>query len=241
MSGEVAPVEVLREVETNRVALEKMLKEAQKTKEDIGVSYENAQTYINYLKTQEQSLNAIVKQIEPLGGGRLRQSALVGKYFLKVAGISMAFSLLWDSVDYAITGNEKKQEDMVPRAMQKAFWDVFPSPMYGMDPGKFLVSPVLPSLEHAMNYGKFSGRGLATDITSYGLNMLPFLGLIDRATGKKMAKGIVNLVVPPKEKQTPSGIKAAPIGKQTGKTKIGGKSIGSNTPDYLGMLANSRG
>ena len=198
LSNDVAPVEVLREVETNRVAMEKMLKDAKTHKEDLGLSYDQVQEYVDYLKSQEKDLNGIIAQLEPAGGSTARRYAMVGRYAAKVAGISMFFSVLWDLVDSAV-GDKDTEKNILSDAMWKAFWDISPWPVYGANPQKFFVSPVTPNLEHASVYGKFSGRGLARDVVSYGFNAVPFGGLIDRATGKRISKAVVDIVAPRKK------------------------------------------
>ena len=205
MSGDVAPVEVLRELETSRKAMEKMLSEAKRVKENLGISYGDVQRYVDYLRLQERDLNRIIQKIEPLGGSRLRRAGMVGRYVAKIAAISLGTGLLWDSVDLAIGDTQKDEKDLIATALWRAFWDVFPSPIYGMNPSKFAVSPVIPNLEHATIYGKFSGRGLSRDALSYLLGALPWVGLVERATGKRISKAALNVAFPPKEKALPKG------------------------------------
>jgi hypothetical protein len=200
LSGDVAPVEVLREVETTRRAMDKMLTEAKKYKQNLGVSHNDIQKYVDWLKVQEADLNMIVKKIEPLGETKARTVGLMMKYWAKVAAISIGFSLLWDSIDIAVFGQEDNDKNVIAKALKNAFWDVLPSPFYGLNPGRFLVSPVAPQLERTFPYGRFSPRGFAQDITSYGLSAIPFAGVIDRATGRKISKAIVDIVAPKKKK-----------------------------------------
>ena len=109
LSGDAQPVEVLREVETQRKAMETMLKRAQKFDEPIGVTRASMGQMIDHLKTQEGDLNRIIKRIEPLSGGRTRSAvALVGKYFAKVAAISVFFNLFWNSVYDAVSPAGKR-------------------------------------------------------------------------------------------------------------------------------------
>jgi hypothetical protein len=203
MSGEIESVEVLREVEGNRVALEKFLDSAKKHNENIGVRYEALQDYIDYVKKQERELNDIIKQIEPLAGSKARTARLVAKYYLKVVSISVAFSLLYDTLDNAIFGEDDNEKNIIARMIKAAALDML---TVGTNPAKFLVSPVAPNLEHAYQYGKFSGRGLARDVVSYGLNALPFAGLIDRTTGKRISKAIIDVASPPKKKSASSPV-----------------------------------
>ena len=85
------------------------------------------------------------------------------------------------------------------------FWrslsNISPIPWRGWNPVSFVQSPVIPNLADASIYGNFSGRGLARDVLSYGMNAAPFLGLVDRATGKRISKAAINFVSPPKNKR----------------------------------------
>jgi hypothetical protein len=209
MTMEVKPVEVLREVEGNRVAFEKMLKDAKKNNESLGVPYKDVQQFIDFLKGKEKELNTTIKELEQTPG-RVKNAVRISKYLTKVAAISTAFSVFWDMVDMAVYG-EDQEKNVVARSLQRAFWDILPSPFYGLNPQKFFVSPVAPNLEHAQVYGKFSGRGLTRDLISYGLNVAPFAGLADRVTGKRISKAIIDVAVPKKEKP-----KAGAVDKQYG-------------------------
>lgn len=202
LSGDAQPVEVLREVETQRKAMETMLKRARKFDEDIGISPRQMQGMIDHLKTQEGELNGIIKRIEPLSGSRVRSAVLVGKYFAKVSAISVFFNLFWNSVYDSIIPPEKDQDadERVSTALKRAFWDVLPSPFYGADPSKFLVSPVAPNFEKSAPYGHITRRGLAQDVVSYGSTVVPFAGVIDRAANRGLSRGMVNLVAPKTEK-----------------------------------------
>lgn len=202
LSGDAQPVEVLREIETQRKAMETMVKRARKFNEDLGIGSRQVQGMIEHLKTQERELNGIIKQIEPLSGSRTRSAMIVGKYFAKVAAISVFFNLFWDSVYSGIFGTEddKDADERVSGALKRAFWDVLPSPFYGADPSKFLVSPVAPNFERSAPYGRITKRGLATDVVRYGTTVIPFAGVADRASGRKLSGGIVNVLAPKKEK-----------------------------------------
>jgi len=199
LSNDVAPVEVLREVETNRVALEKMLKEAAKRKENVGIPYAKVQEYIEYLKSQETDLNGIIKQLEPMGGSTPRRAAMVGRYIAKIASISTAMSLLWDTADNLIFDDDDKEKNIVAKLIWGALSDISPIPWRGTNPVSFVQSPVIPNMANASIYGNFSTRGLARDVLSYGMNAVPFAGLIDRATGKKISKAAIDFAAPKKK------------------------------------------
>ena len=204
LSGDAQPVEVLREVEAQRSAMETMLKRAKKFNEDIGIPLRSLDSMVQHLKSQETELNGIIKRIEPLSGGRIRSAALVAKYFAKVSAISVFFNLFWNSVYSAVAGPEQKDEDtegQVSTALQKAFWDVLPTPFYGVDPSKFLVSPVAPNFERSAPYGHITRRGVARDVVSYGSSVIPFAGVIDRAVNRRLSGKVVDLVAPKKEKE----------------------------------------
>jgi hypothetical protein len=197
LSGDVTPVEVLREVETNRKALEILLKKASEFKEDVGIPKADLKAYIDFVKSREADLNAEIKTIEPLRGGRAGQLAILGRTFAKVYGLSFAFSLLWDSVD-AATGAAPEDRSLIGRAFARAFWDTEPSPFFGTDPSKFMVSPTVPNLEDAMRYGTFSWRGLTKDVVSYGLTAIPYAGIVNRASGNRISRAIVDILAPKK-------------------------------------------
>lgn len=205
LADEVEPVEVLREIENNRVAMEKMLKDAVKYKQNLGVSHTTIGEFISYLKTQETELNDIISKLEPIKG-KPRVIAQMMRYYAKVTAISMFFSLLWDTVDMVIDGDDD-EEKFIERALKRAFFDILPTPFYGTNPAKFLVSPVAPSLESTVRYGEFSKRGLTRDVVSYATNVIPFGGVIDRATGRRISGAVVDLISPkqPKPKPRPKG------------------------------------
>jgi len=203
LSRDVEPIEVLREVEVQRRAMETMLRKAVKHRENIGVPYESLRQMVDHLKTQEAELNGIVKKLEPLAGKRRGVAFLTGKYFAKVSAISVFFSLLWDSVYPAVYGEEDKKdaEERLSTALQRAFWDVLPSPFYGADPSKFFMSPVAPNLQRSAPFGKTTKRGLVTDLISYGATVTPGVGLIDRISNRRLSRGLVDVIAPKKEKE----------------------------------------
>lgn len=206
LSGDAQPVkevEVLREIETQRVAMEKMLKKARKFREDLGISHGDVAHMIDHLKTQERELNGIIKQIEPLSGGRAQSVALVAKYMAKVAAVSVFFNVFWGLLYDAIAGSEddKDAEERLSTALYKAFWDVLPTPFYGADPTKLFVGSILPNFERSASFGHITKRGLAKDIVSYGSSVIPFAGIVDRATNRKLSGALVDLAVPKKEKR----------------------------------------
>jgi hypothetical protein len=202
LSGDAQPVEVLREVEAQRRAMEVMLSRAIKFKEDIGVPHAALREMLKHLRTQEDQLNGIIKRLEPLSGGRPRAVLLTAKYFAKVAAISVFFNLFWDSVYGGLYGDDEKDaEERVSTAVKRAFWDVLPTPFYGADPSKFLVSPVAPNFERSAPFGHITRRGLARDVVSYGATVIPFAGVVDRATNRKLSNAAVDLVAPKKEKE----------------------------------------
>lgn len=203
LSGDAQPVEVLREIEAQRTAMETMVKRARKFREDLGIPLRSLETMVQHLKAQEGELNSIIKRIEPLSGGRARSGVLVGRYFAKVAAISVFFNLFWDSVYSGIAGPEKDEdaEERVSTALHRAFWDVLPSPFYGANPSKFLVSPVAPNFERSAPFGHITKRGVARDVASYGSSVIPFAGVIDRATNRRLSGAVADLVAPKKEKE----------------------------------------
>ncbi|HCX28431.1 MAG TPA: hypothetical protein DHU55_01455, partial [Blastocatellia bacterium] len=107
LSGDAQPVEVLREIEAQRTAMETMLKRARRFNEDIGIPRRNLDAMVQHLKGQEGELNSIIKRLEPLSGSRARSAVLVAKYFAKVGAISVFFNLFWNSVYSAVAGPEK--------------------------------------------------------------------------------------------------------------------------------------
>lgn len=204
LTGDAQPVEVLREIEAQRTAMEKMVSRANKFNENVGIPRGSLVEMINHLKAQENQLNGIIKRIEPLSGGRARSAVLVAKYFAKVSAISVFFNLFWNSVYSAVAGPEKKDEDaegQVSIALQKAFWDVLPTPFYGADPSKFLVSPIAPNFERSAAFGHITKRGVVRDVVSYGSSVIPFAGVVDRATNRWASGKVVDLVAPKKEKE----------------------------------------
>jgi hypothetical protein len=203
LSGDAQPVEVLREIEAQRHAMETMVKRAGKFREDVGISRRSLDSMVQHLKGQESELNAIIKRIEPLSGGRVRSAALVGKYFAKVAAISVFFNLFWNSVYSAIAGPEKDEdaEERVSTALRKAFWDVLPTPFYGANPSKFLVSPIAPNFEASASFGHVTKRGLTRDIASYGTSVIPFAGVVDRMTNRRLSGAVVDVIAPKKERE----------------------------------------
>jgi hypothetical protein len=204
LTGDAQPVEVLREIEAQRTAMEKMVQRARKFREDVGIPLRSLDSMVQHLKGQEAELNSIIKRIEPLSGGRGRSALLVGKYFSKVAAISVFFNLFWNTVYSGLVGPEKDEdaEERVSTAVQKAFWDVLPSPFYGADPTKFFASPVMPNFERSASFGHITKRGLARDVISYGSSVIPFAGVIDRATNRRASGAVVDLIAPKKEKKS---------------------------------------
>lgn len=115
----------------------------------------------------------------------------------------MFFNLFWDSVYSGIAGPEKDEdaEERVSNALQKAFWDLLPSPFYGADTSKFLVSPIAPNFERSASFGHVTKRGVVRDVVSYGSSVVPFAGVLDRASNRQLSRGLVDTLVPRKEKQ----------------------------------------
>lgn len=205
LSGEIEPVEVLREVEGNRKAMERLLEVSKKYKRDLGVSYDQVQEFINYLKAQETDLNGIIEQIEPTKT-KARAVAQLARYYAKVTAISMFFSILWDVLDAAIDGDDDDDDTIITQAIKRAFFDILPTPFYGTNPARFLVSPVAPNLENTMRFGNFSERGLARDVITYGLNVIPFAGIVERASGRRISKFLIDEIAPSaSQKETPLG------------------------------------
>jgi hypothetical protein len=203
LSGDAQPVEVLREIEAQRRAMETMMKRANKFDEDIGIPRESLRAMLKHLRGQETELNAIIKKLEPLSGGRPRAVLLTAKYFAKVGAISVFFNLFWESVYSGLYGadDDEDSEERVSTALKRAFWDILPSPFYGADPSKFLVSPVAPNFERNAPYGHVTRRGLARDVVSYGASVIPFAGVVDRAANRKLSGAVVDLVAPKKERE----------------------------------------
>jgi hypothetical protein len=203
LSGDAQPVEVLREIEAQRRAMETMLGRARKFNEDIGIPVRSLDAMVQHLKTQETELNSIIKRIEPLSGGRVRSAGLVAKYFAKVGAISVFFNLFWNSLYDAVLGSDKDEdaEERVSTALQKAFWDILPTPFYGADPSKFLVSPIAPNLERSAAFGHITRRGVVRDVASYGSSVIPFAGVVDRVTNRRLSGAVVDLVAPKKERE----------------------------------------
>lgn len=196
LADEIEPVEVLREVEGNRTAMEKMLADAKKFKQNLGVSYDGVQQVIDHLKTQEGELNEIIGKLEPTKG-KARAIGQLARYYAKITAISMFFSILWDLVD-AGGGGDEDEEELLAQALKRAFFDILPTPFYGTNPARFLVSPVAPSLEDAFPYGQFSRRGLTRNVISYGFNVVPFGGIIDRATNRRLSRFLIDTISPKK-------------------------------------------
>ncbi|MFN2509947.1 MAG: hypothetical protein ABR568_00730 [Pyrinomonadaceae bacterium] len=158
---------------------------------------------VTHLKAQEADLNSIVKRIEPWAGSKQRVALLTAKYFAKVIAISVFFGLLWDSVYPAVYGEDDKKtdEERLSTAVQRAFWDVLPSPFYGADPSKFFATPVAPNFQRSAPFGRTTRRGLTTDIVSYGTSVRLGVGLVDRISNRRLSRGLVDLISPKKEKE----------------------------------------
>jgi diguanylate cyclase (GGDEF)-like protein len=202
LSGDAQPVEVLREIQAQRVAMETMMKRAAKFNEDIGIPHDSLRTMLRHLRGQETDLNEIIKRLEPLSGGRRRAVVLTAKYFAKVGAISVFFNLFWDSVYSGLYGDDDKDgEERVSTALKRAFWDILPSPFYGADPSKFLVSPVAPNFERSAPFGHVTKRGVVRDVVSYGTSVIPFAGVVDRATNRRLSGALVDVVAPKKERE----------------------------------------
>jgi 2'-5' RNA ligase len=201
LSGDAQPVEVLREIESQRLAMETMMKRAAKFNEDIGIPQSELQTMLRHLRGQETELNGIIKRLEPLSGGRPRAAVLTAKYFAKVGAISVFFNLFWESVYSGLYGDDDKDgEERVSTALKRAFWDILPSPFYGADPSKFLVSSVAPNFERSAPFGHVTKRGVVRDVVSYGTSVIPFAGVIDRATNRRLSGALVDAVAPKAER-----------------------------------------
>jgi hypothetical protein len=215
----VKKVEVLRAIETERTRLEKWLATAKKEKENIGVTYDQAQTFIDYLKGSEKELNQTIREIAKLPS-RAQNVRLLSKYYSKIFFTSIAWSVFWDLAEHGYDGvmgnkqDEDDQETLVSKALWKAILELGSMPWYGTNPARFMVTPVIPDIE-AMPFGKFSERNLTRDVVSYGMNAIPYAGLIDRITGRRMSKNITDLVAPPKGGSSVRG------GQQRGPTRGG--------------------
>jgi hypothetical protein len=203
LTGDAHPVEVLREIEAQRTAMETMVSRARKFREDVGIPRSDLLAMVEHLKSQEAELNRIIKRLEPLSGSRVRSAGLVAKYFAKVAAISVFFNLFWNSVYSGIAGPEKDEdaEERVSTALQKAFWDVLPTPFYGANPSKFLVSPVAPNFEQSASFGHVTKRGVVRDVASYGTSVIPFAGIVDRMANRRLSGAVVDAVAPKKQKE----------------------------------------
>lgn len=196
VSGEAEPVEVLREIETNRRAVEKLIKEVKRTK-DLGVSLEDARQLVRHLKTQEAELNQTIKEIENTGSGAARMLA-VAKYNTKLAGMYMAFGLLYGMIDAELFGDD--DEETMAQLFYRTALQLSPLPFYGTNPAEFMTSPVIPEIE-AFIYGKFSGRSLVKNLTRYAFSLNPYLNLADRVMSRGISKALVDEIAPPKNRK----------------------------------------
>lgn len=195
----VPKVEVLRTIETQRAKLEKWFEKVKEEKEDIGISHQQMQQFIDYLKTQEKGINQDIAKMVNLRS-RGENVALLAKYYSKIFSYSIAwsgFTALIGAAYNQATGNAPTQstEDQITQALQTALGEVVSMPWYGTNPAKFLVSPVMPDIE-AKQFGKFEPRMLSHDLVSYGMNALPYGGFIDRVTGHQLSKAFVDLATP---------------------------------------------
>ena len=152
-----------------------------------------------YFTTQKEiELNNTIKKLEPLNGNKAKIIATWGKYYAKSVAISMAFSFFWDSVEYGLTGNKKK-DDGLNHYLFKAFLDNSPLPFYGFNPSNFMQAPIIPNIE-PMVYGNFSSRNLTRGAVDYGLNVVPGLGLVNRVVNRRISNAITDVITPKKKK-----------------------------------------
>jgi 2'-5' RNA ligase len=200
LTEEVEPVEILREVEINRKAINKLFDLANKKNTDLGIPKEEIKKYLDYLESQETELNQAIKELEPLKGGNVKMTAHWGKYYLKLAVMSVLFQFGYDIFDAAIRGlvgddddDEKKQT--VGRIALRTFLDLSPLPFYSFNPSNFLNPPIIPNVEPFL-FGNFNARGMVKALAQYGLNVIPGLGVVDRATGRTISNELTDIIAP---------------------------------------------
>jgi hypothetical protein len=198
---EAAPVETLRIVENTRKGLEAALREQKKSDVRMVQGADNAavQAHIDFLKGKERELNAYIAEKEPLS--RADGAKRLAKYYAKLAIINMGFTMLWDSVDYIVTGDEEKRDQMLDRAIARTLLGISPNPRVSV--------PVIPNFQNtqmammsANKSGSSSGlgRAMTRDAVNYAFSITPYLGLVDRATGRIISGAVVNTVAPKKER-----------------------------------------
>lgn len=220
LSENVKPVEMLRAAELYRKAAELMIKNYKNYEEEFGIS--DLKEYHDWLKKQEESLNKTIEKLEPMRN----KSQIIyhwSKYWAKAALISSAFSFIYDLTDAMFYNlihgeeekdrlmellagenlTEKEKERLINKLIAKTLFDISPLPFYALNPQNFAASPLLPKVE-IFPYGDYSNwnkRGITKSLTSYGLNVVPGLGLVDRVTGRAISKKITDWIVPEEEKE----------------------------------------
>lgn len=214
----VEPVELLREVQANREAVENLARVTKKEKAELPLTEAQIKEYVEYLSKQEAELNDLIKQIEPLGGNLPRRVALLARYEAKQLAVSVIFRLFWALVAAgaaAALATKKKQDrpstsegiarELVPegvpptirnamaKAVADAVWDILPISIYGTSPPGL---EVLRQPKEMFPYGRFSERAAARETVKTVLPAIPYAGLIDRATGFALSRGAVDVMAP---------------------------------------------
>lgn len=217
MSGQVVPVEVLRVVETSRKALEAEIKRADDAKHEWALANgeripkQLAQDYLNFLRSQEKELNDVIGEMEP--SKRSDRLKTLARYHAALFVISTFTTMLSNILDQAVynatngrIGSARDEEDQIDYAMQSAIMDQSPMPFYQFYFPQLFVPVIFPSIKNmqvsaGVNKGIPTARAIAKDMVPYALNaVIPYGGLIDRATGRNLSRKIVDTITPKKEK-----------------------------------------
>jgi len=232
LSEDVKTVEALRAVEYFRKAMDIMIDKIKNKKDYKDYEIGTIEEMRDWLKQQEKILNKTIEKLEPIKN----KSEIIyhwSKYYAKMLMISTLFQFLYDIMDrmfkQIINGDdeekrmqdllksgrltEKQKRALITELAFKSIFDSMPLPAYGLNPANLMITPLIPKVEIFPygNYSIFNERGIVKSIASWGLNIVPGLGLVDRVTGRVLSNKITDIISPKQERK--NQIKMIPPGR----------------------------
>jgi hypothetical protein len=197
--GEVIPVELLREVEIERKAIDAALKQDK----DLGFDRQTMKLYSEFLHSQEKELNIQIKSLAKRPSGAQR-TMILGRYFATNALISGVFGAAYrwideqvesalkdddtDQVGSDVKMEEEKDDNFYERFAYNLLKEVSPIPIDPLNPAGTIGVRFFP---------RDDGRPLKTEeLTKLGFSIAPwYVSAPNRLLGKapeKLTTKIIN-------------------------------------------------
>ena len=194
MSDGSKMVEVLREVNLKRQWLEKAVAESKKRGEKFH-EREGVQELLREVKAREAEIQKVIAESAGTTNGMVAKNWM--KFFAATGAIQFIGNVLSEMV-YDTIYNEETDEERVQRAAFNAMWQMSPMPFRSVFVDQMFATAILPRTRNMMAYG-ITPRTAAMDIAPYALYSIPGIGIVERVSGRRISRSLIDYIAPKKE------------------------------------------